>query len=324
MRLHRIDAFRVYAIFLVIFAHTQFFGGFPLDSLFAQKVDTIMKIVPRWTMQYFFIAAGYFVGGKMNRDRVMAIPLAKRYTTRLGLIYLFWCVVYFLEYPSQVLVFITEHPLSFLFEGSRVHLWFLISLIMTVWTYALWPSSWSLNSFVLFGLFIFIIGLLGGSYQNTVIGFILPFSSKDAIIFSTVFFAIGIYLNKNNVKINQYYSLLISLFGFLLYCAEAFLLKEFQDPTWHNYLFGSIPWGVGIFLYCLNSNPNKFDIFIGNFGKYVVGIYVSHMIFIDYFKFLVSYFNYYLSFILYPLAVFTASLLLTFCMKKTFLKYFVE
>lgn len=324
MRLHRIDAFRVYAIFMVICAHTQFFGDFPLDSFFAQKFDTILKIAPRWTMQFFFLAAGYFVGGKMYQSQDAAINLAKKYTTRLGLIYLFWCGVYFLEQPMQVLTFITEHPLVFLFEGSRVHLWFLVSLILTVWIYALWPSSWGIKSFIIFGLFLFLIGLFGSSYRETIIGYELPFSSKDGIFFSTVFFAIGVYIYSNKITINSIMSMIMAVLGFLLYCSEAFYLKNVQDPTWHNYLLGSIPWGVGIFLYCLSSSSNNFDVFVGDYGKYVLGIYASHMIFIDLFKFISVDMNYYVAFIFYPVIVFAASMALIFLMKKSFLKIFVE
>jgi peptidoglycan/LPS O-acetylase OafA/YrhL len=177
---------------------------------------------------------------------------------------------------------------------------------------------------LLLGSALFIFGLLGGPYQLTHFGFPFPISSKDGIFLSTLFFAIGALFSKRLPRVNAITAIAIALFGFVIYCIEAYSLRGSQHPTWHNFLIGSVPWSVGLFLFAFNGDCNFFDKITEKYGKYVIGIYACHMLFIDIFGNLTKISNQYVWMFLYPVLVYSVSLLLTVCLYKTPFRIFVS
>ncbi len=137
MRQHRIDAFRVYAIFIVICAHIQFFGWLDDDGRIAKLLEFGCILIVRWVIPFFFIVSGYFVGGKMVREPSKAKSIAIKYTRKLAEIFLFWWVVYAIENSEHFFQLLKDDPLGLIFDETQVHLWFLHFLILTVWLFAL-------------------------------------------------------------------------------------------------------------------------------------------------------------------------------------------
>jgi peptidoglycan/LPS O-acetylase OafA/YrhL len=320
MRLKRIDVFRLFAIYMVVWAHSQFFDGIKAESTMAKGVELGVDLVVRSTMQFFFIASGYFLGGKILEEPGQKFSVAWKYTKKLLLFFVFWCIVYALENPQYLIKLVTKNPITLIFEGTRIHLWFLVSLFLTIWLFALWPLDKKGKSFLIFGGIVYIIGLLGGSYQITPIGLNLDFNTRNGIFFSALFFAIGVlfYIKKPQVSPAVAWGLYLG--GLAIFSLETYLLWTNWSalPIRHDYLIGSIPYGIGAFFIAYTAKrETKLDNFLAPYGKYVLGIYVSHLLFLDLLEPLGASFDPVLWAFLFPILIFGSTLLAVILISKT-------
>jgi surface polysaccharide O-acyltransferase-like enzyme len=320
MRRQRIDAFRIYALFLIVCAHVQFFGGVDHGTAFGRAVFPFVTVVVRYTMPFFFILAGYFTGGRIAAAPADALPLARAYTWRILAVLGFWCVVYAVERPQEFLRFLHDQPIAFLFEGSRIHLWFLVSLLLTVWLFALWPDRRDRRSFLALGAALYVLGLLGGSYRVTPAGLDLHFQTRNGIFFSTLFFGIGVVLHDRGLpRVRRATAAAIAAGGLALYCAEALYLRRGWGsgiPD-HDYLLGTVPFGIGMALLALTQEDSPLDARVGPYGRYTLGIYAIHLLFLDLFKPLGARVGADAWQVLYPLLVFGCSLLASAALART-------
>jgi len=326
VRLKRIDIFRLFAIFMIVWAHSQFFDGIKAESVFAQGLEIGVVLVARFSIQFFFIVSGYFVGGKIIEDSSRAIQIAWKQTKKMLPIFLVWSVVYALENPQALIRLATKDPIALIFEGPRLHLWFLVSMMLTVWLFAIWPLNKKGYSFLIFGAVLYIIGLLGGSYIYTPIGMDLDFNTRNGIFFSALFFAIGVLIAVRKPNVSPAIAWGTYFAGFATYSLEAYFLwaKWSMLPIRHDYLIGSIPYGIGAFLVALTARrETKLDIILAPFNKYVLGIYVSHLLFLDLWKPLGATVNPILWSFLFPVLIFGSSLLAIVLLSKTPLRRFV-
>ena len=327
MRQQRLDSFRLYAIFLIVCAHVQFFGsGTDENSPLALRLFQFLVVtVVRYSMPFFFILAGYFTGGKMSREPGNALAIARAYTARLGLVFLFWCLVYAVENPTLFSFLLHEHPVQLVLDGSRVHLWFMVSLILTVWLFALWPFHRHEKSFLWLGVVLYVVGLLAGSYRVTPLGFNLHFNPRDGVFLSTLFFAIGVAFSRKMPKISTKAAVALAAGGFGLYCAEVAYLRL----AWgwgvlrHDFLLGTIPFGLGISLLALTKPDTASDKFFGPYGRYTLGIYASHILFLDLYRPIGAWVNPYVWQIIYSLLVFGSALAVSMLLARTPLRKMV-
>jgi surface polysaccharide O-acyltransferase-like enzyme len=319
LRQLHIDTFRLYTMFFVVWAHVQFFGSLDKGSSLAKAAELAIIISVRYAIPFFFIVAGYFTGGKIVQEPSKAIAIAGQYTSRLAVIFLFWCVVYALERPQNVLSLAYEQPIKLISEGTRVHLWFLMSLILTVWLFALWPFRKSPKSFLLLGGILYTIGLLAGSYNVTPIGFDLNINTCKGPFFGTLFFAIGVALRNRMPRLSKRAAACMALAGLAIFSLEAILirLRWFVHPIMHDYLLGSIPYGVGASLLIMTKPDSDLDRRVSPFSRYVLGIYVIHMLFIDLLKPLGAFVQPLVWQLVFPMVVFGLSLLASMLIAKT-------
>ena len=283
MRLQRIDAFRFYSIILILFAHTQYFGGIDLSLPFTKVFSIAIVTLARPTIQFFFILSGFFVGGKIIEAPERAIAVARKYTWKLGIVFLFWCVVYAGANLEYTRLLVTQNPIRLVFEGTRIHLWYLPSLILTVWLFALWPGNRKGWSFLALGGILFLVGMFGGAYRLTSLGFDINFNTRNGIFFSTVFFGIGAWFSANKPQISKAAAIGIYLAGLALFSLECFYLwSQFQlDPIKNDYVLGSIPYGIGFFLIAQRFEATALDRWSAPLAKYVLGMYVAHMLILE-------------------------------------------
>jgi surface polysaccharide O-acyltransferase-like enzyme len=326
MRLKRIDLFRLIAIYIVIWAHSQFFDGITPTTPLTKGIELATSIVLRFAMPFFFLASGYFTGGRIAREPENALRLAWKATKRLLLIFVVWSLVYAIEAPETALQLAREHPLTLLFEGTRIHLWFLVSITLTIWLFALWPLDKKGHSFLVFGGLVFILGLLGGSYFYTPIGLNLHFDTRDGIFFSTLFFAVGVLTSLKPPKVSAGMAWGIFLVGLALFCLEAYVLWANWKilPIRHDYLLSSIPYGIGAFLIALTpKKETQLDARLAPYAQYVLGIYVSHLLVLDLLKPLGALMNPILWAFLLPALIFAIALTGVYLLSKTPLRNIV-
>jgi surface polysaccharide O-acyltransferase-like enzyme len=190
----------------------------------------------------------------------------------------------------------------------------------------LWPLNKKGNSFLVFGAIAYILGLLGGSYQITPVGLNLDFNTRNGIFFSALFFAIGVLIYVKKPQVSPALAWGLYLAGFALFSFEVYFLWANWSvlPIRHDYVIGSIPYGIGAFLIAYTAKrETRLDTFLAPYGKYVLGIYVSHLLFLDLLRPLGASFNPAIWNFLFPILVFGSSLLAVILLSKTPLHRFV-
>jgi surface polysaccharide O-acyltransferase-like enzyme len=279
----RIEAYRVYSIILILIGHTLHFAEIDVSQPLAKAFGYPIAILARATIPFFFILSGFFLGGKIIDAPAQAISIARKYTWKLGALFLFWCAIYALADPYRSWILLTENPVRLIFEGTRVHLWFLASLFLTVWLFALWPMTRKSVTFLALGGILFVIGLLGGPYRLSALGLDLHFNTRDGIFFSTIFFGIGAWFHSSKPNVSKTTATWIFLAGITAFSIESiFLWSQYRlSPLYNDYVLGSIPYGIGLFLIAYRFEANRLDKLAAPFAIYVIGMYVSHMLIID-------------------------------------------
>lgn len=279
----RIEAFRFYSIILILIGHTLYFEKLDLNLPIAKLFTFGIALLARSTIPFFFILSGFFLGGKIIDAPLQATSIARKYTWRLGILFLVWSAIYALSDPSRSWVLLTEHPGRLIFEGTQIHLWFLVSLILTVWLFALWPMARNSWTFLALGGGLYFFGLMGGPYRLSALGLDLHFNTRDGIFFSTLFFGIGAWFHVNKPNVPQTTALWIYFIGMAIFGMESFFLSSQYrlDPLYNDFVLGSIPYGVGLFLVAYRFDPSRMDKLAAPMAVYVLGMYMSHILIID-------------------------------------------
>jgi peptidoglycan/LPS O-acetylase OafA/YrhL len=336
-----IDCMRVLAIVFVLLAHTQFFTkqkDFPSESL-ALLTDQ----GGRWALPFFWIVAGYFWGKKIRAgndiDRV-----SMGYGARIFKLWAFWSLVYlivpndfqafqmvgisaFFKVPYWRLMGLLKDPIQIFFVGSKWHLWFFMSLL---WGFAVTTVVLKYGRerwLIWFGAALYACGLiLPGSLMGIPKGVAIPFQAKWGPFFSTIFIVIGWYFSKDEKWLSSKFALKLLLGGILLSGLEIyFFYIIFKVPLAdHSFLLGTLLYGVGVTGLILSKPKFGENTFISQLGKYVLGIYAIHYIYIDLFKSLYSGVYSHLWDLALPLIVFLLSLLTAVILgQNRFLKRFI-
>ena len=94
MRIQSIDSFRVIAILAVISIHTQPFS----DTHYFGENDKVLAALfyqgTRFAVPFFFIAAGYFFGKKLENNKNQANIVVYSSILRVLEIWIFWNIFY--------------------------------------------------------------------------------------------------------------------------------------------------------------------------------------------------------------------------------------
>lgn len=301
-RILSIDFFRGIAIAAVVAIHTYPFGLIP--GCAACKVLAIaINQGARFAVPFFFILSGYFLGRKLKSGdaRKEVIGLSVPMIIRLVSVYLFWNVIYLISYEPVVFVHfgilgeveyvkgriieLMQRPLDLIFAGFEDHLWFLTAMIcaaaVTAGVIRAGLRGWLLPM----GVILYIVGLLGGSYSQTPMGFESEFNFRNGPFFSLLFYATGLWISERESLIREdyfRYGLIMTSVGLLMHFGEIGLLYKMYGipPTGHDYVLGTWFFGTGTALLAL-SGHKAFEIGpVARIGPYTLGIYASHFIFV--------------------------------------------
>jgi surface polysaccharide O-acyltransferase-like enzyme len=326
-RISSIDFIRVLAIFAVILMHTRSFAVYTLYTV-------ILNQSARFAVPFFFIIAGYLFGKKLNTGKSLD-QISLSYGSRILWIFLFWSFVYLLlpllspktftlpgfsetikSFLSQNFINILKQLKAFLFVGTKYHLWFLSSLIQSLLIAVVLIKLKLRAYFIPIALSLYVFGLIAGSYSTTPIGLSVNFDTKHGPILGTIFFAIGLYLSESRESFSLTFAIILTLLGFLLHFLEIFVLWHFYNvsPLRHDFLLGTVLFGTGVALIALAKPSLGKNLFITQFGPYMLGVYVVHVAFVEYLS--AFRFKYILWGFVFPIVVFIASLLTTVILTK--------
>jgi len=90
-------------------------------------------------------------------------------------------------------------------------------------------------------------------------------------------------LSQHHVKFLCRFAVMLICFGFVVNMAEAYFLWRYWqvNPTKHDYLIGTIFFATGVALLSLGKTKNDTEKIFSRFGRYTLGIYGGHYVFVD-------------------------------------------
>jgi len=295
-RISSIDAFRPPAILAVICIHTGLFLGTGLGPG-VDMLGYLLNLAAHVAVSFFFLATGYFLARKVAAGE-NPMDAAWKYTTRLLTVFVFWSIVY-LAIPNdlaalaehgylrhthmKIMALLGDPTAALIFDGSRSHLWFITALLLAVWQIAVLVSSGRADRLPYWAVFLYVVGLLGGSYAATPLGLNMQFNTRNGPFFSTLLVTVGWCLANPRIRVRLRWAILLAAAGFLLSVAEALLLWRVFDvlPFRHDFLVGTVPFAAGLFLMLLARPELGRGTVLPRLAPYTLGIYACHVVFVD-------------------------------------------
>lgn len=262
-----IDLVKFISSLLIVSIHTHPFKSY--SEFFDCYFENVFS---RVAVCFFFVASGYFFFSRLEfeNDKIKKskenIRKLKKYFIRLLILYTVWSLVYLIIslpewYASGWLslnAFI-DYGISFLFDSSYYHLWFLISLLYAVPLMYLMLRFIKVKYFTVIALAIYVIGTLCDEYSwlDLPLNYAMSvFSETFPRIYTVIFCVIPILaMSLLSDKINISKSKKIFLFITFLTCysSEAILLYCFTlNKNNFTYLFFALPTVLFLFS-ALNS-----------------------------------------------------------------------
>ncbi|MBP2674262.1 MAG: hypothetical protein H6Q84_1102 [Deltaproteobacteria bacterium] len=297
MRLPVLDTFSAICLFLVVCVHTNPQIGGDWQIMGAPGATFLLSQGCRFVLPFFFITAGYYYGKALQMG-VEPFAFLVLFGRKLLYIFFSWSVIYAIippffihEWEQFGLVDTVYYSLSDTYDwlisnrwkaliyGTKPHLWFITSSLIGITVASVFCRRHLKRYLIPFGIVLYVVGLLGGSYAITPIG--LPqyqYFDLQAPFVSTLFIAIGRMLSVHH-KRNMKLALTLFFGGALVHFAEVYCLYKAygMDVLNHHFLLGTTVWGAGAFLLCLEFPNAGRDSFLESIGKLTMGIYVSHV-----------------------------------------------
>jgi surface polysaccharide O-acyltransferase-like enzyme len=293
-RLQSIDVMRVIAIIAVIVIHTVPFAGQP--SLVGDRLDlaTIVNQLARFAVPFFFIVSGYLWACKCEKEGSIFTPTAKM-AKRIIVLLTAWSVVYLLVSSYETahaellkqfywsLLAAIATPLNTALQGSKDHLWFLPGLLCGLVISAVLIRYRQQRLLVGLAIALYLIGMSGKAYSHTPLGFQSSFNFRNGPYFSLIFFVTGYFLAQRDASSAWLpIGMRLALFGILLQLVELFLLHRYWGTTMvQDYVVGTYFYGLGIAMMALSGSRFLALERIATLGPFVLGIYASHILFLD-------------------------------------------
>jgi surface polysaccharide O-acyltransferase-like enzyme len=299
-RIQGVDVVKLIAITGVIVIHAAPFSEMSAEKGIYRQLEILLNQSSRFAVPFFFIISGYFFGTKERYDKPKIISNTVVTVKRLFLIFLAWNVIYILPYnvgaiyeyglsgPFKVaywhLISLTSDPVRLIFHGTKAHLWFLAGLIWAVSFTGLFRYWGLYRSAFIIAAGLYLIGLLGHSYSDSPLGIHFNFDIRNHIFFSTIFFITGYQLAHFKPGPSWFpMGIAAFAFGVATHFTEIYVLWMLYgtDPDMHSYTIGTYVMGIGITVAALSNNRLLNIEALAKMGRYVLGIYVIHYIFVD-------------------------------------------
>ncbi len=297
-RIVSIDVVKVFAVFAIIMIHAN-----PSESMLTENdiygySSLAMNQLSRFAVPFFFVMSGYFWGYKV-RNNVAITIVSIKVLKRLFVIFIVWSFIYLLPYnlgaifeyglwgPIKVIYwnieYLRAHPINLLFQGTKGHLWFLVSLMNAVIITSLFLYKKWEKGLIAIALILYMVGLFAKAYVNTPIGIHFDFNTRNGPFFSTIFFVTGYIFSKYKSNTLWFiYGIFLFLGGCVMHFSEIyFICKYYNVIPYQDFCVGTYFMGIGVSLIALSNHPVLNVNMIGRIGQYALGIYVVHFIFID-------------------------------------------
>jgi len=303
-RIASLDTLRFVAVFGVVAGHAEVFreGDWPL-------VGDVFSQVVRFCIPYFFAVSGYFFARKIKSGAKPGATLLQ-YLQRLLLIFVAWSVIYGVR-PSKSMIRQhgfgavgvkiakvvrdgMEQPWNFLLEGTREHLWFLPALMLSLAVLAIFLALRRQRWLLCGAALLYVLGMLAGAYADAPFGLPrgfgiglgaghTPFNTRNGPFLGLLFVALGAWYADRRPIRARWAAVMIAV-GSAVAVAEALTLKRCYgaDPWNIDYVVGTVPLGMGVFLLALALPGLGRGTILPRLGQLTLGVYVSHLLFLSF------------------------------------------
>ena len=298
-RLESVDAARFLAIVTVIVIHTHPCGHDYPGQIQLSRYYVIIDQIFRFAMPFFFALSGYFWGKKLRVGASVpsvSLPMAKRLASVLA----FWSVIYLLPYNLSTgdygllgrlklcyanLIRLLSKPFLLLTQGTKIHLWFLIALLLALGIASVLVHKKRYKLLVSIAVLLYVAGVLTTAYVNSPVGIHIPVELGAAPFFGTLPFAIGYFISGLKPKTDWFWKgTALFAVGAALHLGEAFCLwRWFGTYPNHGHVFGTLIMGVGFVLVSLSGHPCLQNAMLARLGRLTLGIYAIQFILVDLF-----------------------------------------
>ena len=300
-RISSVDTIKFFAIISIISIHTSPFSLSVDSGEIYYYLDIFVNQMARFAVPFFFAISGYFWGVKI-RNGADIISTTKSMVNHISVVFLAWSLIYLIPFnlidalnygslgPIKVvywhLIRLFNNPVDTLFQGTAVHLWFLISLIFSVLICAFCIKRKAYVFLTFLSITLYISGVLLKSYAETPVGIEIDFNTRNGPFFGLILFYSGYYLSGCKPTVKWfYYGFLIFIAGTLIHFAEIYtLMKLFGISVMQDYVFGTLLMGIGMTMVALSNHSILQSKHLSKIGTMTLGIYASHFIFVDLFR----------------------------------------
>ncbi|MEM6452354.1 MAG: acyltransferase [Cyanobacteria bacterium P01_D01_bin.105] len=270
-RIIGIDVFRLIAAFSIIFVHVGTYSSLPLI------VGVELRLLARWAVPFFFIVSGYFAAPYVvsKHERLTDI------SARMLAVFFVANIIFLPLRVHQEGVGSTLHKvlsLNLIFGGLAGHLWFISSFSIAMLVFYMlrsYDAHKMTKILVALSLIVLVFVAYHPGYRSS--------WEFARYITSFPFIYMGMVFRLKNIKLGVKFSVLLIFFGIASQNLEAYLLyRAFEaNPLLHNFLLGTIPFSIGMFLLALEiPDSTKARRFAAVGAKYSLGIYIFHPYFI--------------------------------------------
>lgn len=298
-RIESVDLFRLIAIVSVITIHTSPFStNVSGDDEIYKYLNVILNQLARFAVPFFFVISGYFWGVKIRNGSEL-ISSSLHMAKRILIIFIAWSCIYLLPIKlgainelgilgSIKVVYwnisdLSQHPVTLLMQGTKVHLWFLIGMLCSLFLCATLVHKKQTKLLIILSIVLYLFGILAKSYANTPIGIDIEFNTRNGPFFSTIFFVTGYILSGKNInKKWLIYGCIIACFGVFFHFIEIYTLWiMFETYPGHDFVIGTYFMGVGVAMSALSNHPLLKSKTLSKIGQMTLGIYAVHLVFVD-------------------------------------------
>jgi surface polysaccharide O-acyltransferase-like enzyme len=288
-----VDAFRVYAMLLIIFGHSELLLG-KTEVGGIQALQLLLNIVSRAAVPLFLILAGEHLGPRLARERVPGA--AWPYVRRLAVLYAIGCLFYWLTdflklarsrgLGPGIAGFLERQatdPIGLLMHGPRPHLWFLIVLMLVVIAAAVILEKARARWFILGTAALYGIALGLGPYS----GQVQPDGYGwwyELLLQAPLFFAIGIVFGlEAQPRSRSTVAVGLIAVGLVAHALEVHWISQTYG-TWPfrlAMLVGTVLYATGVAMFALSPGASRLSRWVGRFAPYVPAVYLTHIFFLE-------------------------------------------
>lgn len=277
-----VDVLRLVFAILVMMVHTMAFQSVNENLRIATSMGICRLAVP-----FFFIVSGYFLYNRINSPKEPKSTLK-----RLLILYVSWV---FIETVTLIPVVLSNlnMPLikvieRFLFIGITGSLWYISSLIITIFIIAPLLKRDKVVPLLIIGFILYLFGTSGdtynGFYENTILNplikgytgiFVLP---QIGITESVLFVTLGAAINKYKLNEKIKNAGLLSIIFIMILLIEAFVLNKTGIAKDANMYLSAIIATPLIFIWAINYSKSISTKVSKTCKEYSIGLYCSHQI----------------------------------------------